>query len=336
MENAGGSWKAVQVAFWLAGAALFGALVLAPEVGIAAFWNLLIPIAPALLAFAPGLWRNVCPLGSTALLAHRQGWSRRWRLPEVAQGWMALGGVALLFGIVPLRHAVLNFDGPATALVLGVLTAGAVAVGFLFEAKSGWCSGLCPIHPVERLYGSAPLLTLPNAHCGECRRCVLICPDSTVDSNGWPKRPATRRIALTVVAGGFPGFVWGYYQVPDEGWSRLGDAYAYSLGGAAATLAVFLALRAVTAPAHHRRLVRTFAALAIGTYYWFRVPMLFGFGTFPGDGLLVDLHDTLPAWFPQAWHAATVLVFGWWLFGRAAVRRAWLVRPPYALSEETA
>ena len=59
------TWRAVQTVVWLAGVAILAALLFAPEIGIHAFWNVLIPVAPALVAFAPGLWRKICPLAST-------------------------------------------------------------------------------------------------------------------------------------------------------------------------------------------------------------------------------------------------------------------------------
>lgn len=329
------AWRVAQVAVWLVGAGIVAALLWRPDLGIDAFWNVLIPVAPALLAFAPGLWRNICPLASTALFARHTGVSARRKVPHRWQGRLLLCGVVLLFTIVPLRHVVLDTNGPATALVILVVALAAVCMGSRFEWKSGWCSGLCPVHPVEKLYGSAPSFAPPNAHCSPCERCVQPCPDSTpaLDPlsamNGAP-----RQLAGVLMVAAFPGFIWGWFQVSDytgsEGWAHLAQAYGYPFGAAAATLALFPALRRAVPARHELLLRRTFAAAAIACYYWYRLPALFGFGPFPGDGMLVDLRSVLPASFPAISRIATTALFVWWLIGRRRIQRTWLIRPPYA------
>jgi len=331
------AWRAAQTAVWLVGAAILAALLFAPSLGLHAFWNVLIPVAPALVAFAPGVWRNICPLGTTALLSRHAGLSRRLRLSLEWQARLALIGVVLLLAIVPLRHVVLDTSGPATALTIGALAAIAIAMGFLFEWKSGWCSGLCPVHPVEKLYGSEPALSVPNAHCGACERCVAPCPDSTpgvhpLMGNGG----LSRRLAGLMMVGGFPGFIWGWFHVPDyagtQGWQHLGTAYGLPFAGLAVTLAAYVMLQRIVPSRHRLRLVRSFAAAAIACYYWYRVPALFGFGLdgFAKDGMLVDLTGVLPTWFPTASRIATTALFVWWLVGRTRANRAWGVRPEFA------
>jgi len=328
-------WRVVQGIVWTIGALILVLLVLRPAVGIHAFWNVLIPVAPALFAVAPGLWRNVCPLGSTALLARHVGLSRRGRLTEAWHGRLGLIGVLVLLVLVPLRHVVLDTSGPATAVTIAALAAVSVLCGLLFEWKSGWCSGLCPVHPVEQLYGSKPLLSVPNMHCTACERCVAPCPDSTpgldplVGGAG-----GARQLAGTVMVGGFVGFVWGWFQVPDyadgAGWAHLASAYGLPFGGLLTTLLVFLMLQQALGQRYQRQLVHAFAAAAIACYYWYRLPALFGFGLYPGDGMLIDLASTLPEWFPLASRVATTALCLWWLVGRSGQRRAWGIRPPLA------
>lgn len=141
-------------------------------------------------------------------------------------------------------------------------------------------------------------------------------------------------MAGTLFVGGFAGFIWGWFQVPDRGWSdglkHLDSAYGLPFAGLAVTLSVFLVLRRVVPADRQERLIRCFAAAAIACYYWYRLPALFGFGPFPGDGMLVDLRHVLPAWFPIASRSATTVLFVWWLVGRTTVQRSWGVRPEVA------
>jgi len=336
------TWRVVQFVVWLVGVAIVFALLFFPPVGIHAFWNVLIPVAPALLVFAPGLWRNICPLASTALFARHMGRSQRKRVPPVWQGRLLLIGVVALFVLVPLRHVVFDTSGPATAFVLLALAAVAIFMGSRFEWKSGWCSGVCPVHPVERLYGSAPAISPPNAHCTSCERCVSPCPDSTPEltplstSNGLP-----RTIAGLLMVGAFPGFIWGWFHVadyaPGEGWAHLGIAYAQPLAAGAVTLATFLLLRgrrngtrSEAESLKDERLVRAFATAAVACYYWYRLPMLFGFAPHPGDGMLINLTADLGAWFPMVCRLCTTALFVWWLMLRASAARSWGRRPAFA------
>lgn len=327
------AWRAAQSVVWLLGVAVVAALFAAPELGIDVLWNGLIPAAPLLLLIAPGLWRNVCPLASTSLFARHVGLSRARRLSPRAQGWFALASVALLAALVPLRHVALNRDGPATAIALLALGSVAVGAGLFFEWRSGWCSGLCPVHPVEQLYGQKPAATFVNAHCHACARCVEPCADSTRGMH--PLRAARsgpRRLAGTLMTGGFAGFVWGWFQVPDfrdgEGWRHLDRIYAWPFAGAAATLVAFLLLRRLLGPRRERGLVLAFAGAAVACYYWFRLPALLGLLD-TRDGVLVDARALLPAWSVAALRTATTgFVFGW--LALRGPGRSWTLRPPSA------
>ncbi|MHC4955950.1 MAG: ferredoxin [Planctomycetota bacterium] len=329
------AWRATQFLVWLVGVAILAALFAWPDVGIHAFWNVLIPVAPALLVFAPGLWRNICPLASTALFARHNKMSARRKVSPLWQGRMLLIGVVVLFAVVPLRHVVLDTSGPATALAIIALAVFAAALGATFEWKSGWCSGACPVHAVERLYGASPAISPPNAHCGECHRCVQPCPDSTPQFTPLStKNGMARRIAGLIMVGAFPGFIWGWFQVPDyfgsEGWNHLAFAYGAPLAAAAATMALFLTAQRFTPAERQDALVRTFACASVACYYWYRLPMLFGFGPHPGDGMLVDLSATLPGWFPLASRLLTTAVFAWWLVLRTSAKNSWALRPAFA------
>ena len=64
-----------------------------------------------------------------------------------------------------------------------MITTLAVTGGLLFEKKCAWCTGLCPAHQAERLYGSKPAMTLANAHCTSCEKCSNPCAVATPSLN---------------------------------------------------------------------------------------------------------------------------------------------------------
>ncbi len=332
-------WKITQFALWLVGVGIVGLLLLWPSLGIDVFWNVLIPVAPALLVIAPGLWRNICPMASTALFGRRLSLGgQRHRLSTVANDSMLLAGVILLLIIVPLRHVVLDLSGVATAAMLLLAALTAVVLGYRFEWKSSWCSGLCPVQAVEKLYGTKPLVSPMNAQCHECERCVDVCADSTpeMDPLVAEKKSWQRTVAGILMFGLFPGFIWGWFHVADyagvAGWSHLGEAFGQPVLGGLVTLVPYLLLRTVFGGNSHRGLNRGFAAVAVSCYYWFRLPALFGFGPIPGDGMLVDLNGAVAAHWVLACRVLTTSFFFWWML-RPAARQSWSQRPEFAREE---
>lgn len=327
-------WRIFQVSFFMIGLGIFLALIFFPTIGIHAFWNVLIPVAPALLVIAAGLWRNICPMASIALSPRHTGFSKRRRLKVAWQGRLNLMGVILLLLIVPLRHVVLDTNGPATAIALGLLAVTAFLMGRYFDWKSGWCSGLCPVLPVEKLYGAKVVRPMPNAHCGHCHNCVIPCPDSKAKAHPlMEKKTRPHRWAGYLVAGGFPGFIWGWFHVADyhgmEGWNHLLSAYGIPFLGLAVSLSVFMLLKRIL-PAKREGLLINISALAsVACYYWYRLPALIGFGLFPGDGMLVDLSSVIPVWIPILIQLVITLFFTWWLLFRPKAEFGWTVRPPY-------
>ncbi len=310
-------------------------LIVWPELGVRLFWNLVIPMIPALCVFAPGWWRNACPLATLTWLGKRLPWATERMLSLRAQGLAASGSVALLVLLLPLRRLVFDLDGRATAgLVLGLAFAG-LLLSASFARKSGWCAGWCPVAAAERLYGQAPLSEGRNARCVTCTHCVALCPDSVRNLTLAPVMPTRwHRAADVAMAGGFLGYVWGWFQVPDRAavasWQQVAHAYALPLAGAVATLALFVLVDRWTGTRQRARLVRTFAAATVCCYYAYRLPALFGFAHISGDGVLVNWSATLPDGFPWACRAVTTTLFGTWLLGGRGATR-WLTRPRSAM-----
>lgn len=329
------AWRSAQCVLLLIGLGIFGALIFFPEIGRHALWNALIPAAPALFVLAPGLWRNVCPLATVAMLPHHWKLSRRRRLSVKWQGRLELMGVLLLFLIVPARHVLLDHNPLATAILLAAVGVTALITGFGFDSKSAWCNSLCPVFPVEKLYAQRPLVSPLNAHCGQCSNCVNPCPDSTVGINfAAESQSMARRTAAILVAGGLPGFIWGWYHVADfENGASFREwfvAYGLPWGALLVSLGMLLLVRILLGRKRDAFLIRVCAAAAVSCYYWYRLPSLIGFGASPEDGRLVDLTWAVPAWSLTPVQIAVVAFFVWWLVVRRPAPAAWALRPPFA------
>ena len=331
-ERAG--WRVAQMVLLLIVGVIGVLLFLRPALGLTLLWDVLVPAAPSLVLVLPGVWRNVCPLATLALLPHRLGLSRGATPSDHAQGGFALAGVAALLLIVPLRHITFNRSGAASGLLLLALAIIAMATGWLFANKSGWCAGFCPVHPVERLYGTEPMIRARNAHCETCVGCARPCPDSSPGLDpargkrqGWP-----RQWVGVVMIGGFPGYVFGWFMTPDMPWligvHRLDLVYGLPLLGGLISGVAFVGLRRLLPRRAHRLQNRCFAASALATYYCFRLPTLLGWSRFAVDGVVLDASATLPDWTALALRIATVAAVFWLLVIRRSRARAWLVRPP--------
>lgn len=333
-ENTRFNWLTVQTIVLYGGIMLVGLLLFRPALGIAIMWNVLIPVAPVLVTVAPGLWRNICPMSTFSLLPRRLGLSLKLKMPTGVAAALGLISVIALFAIVPLRHICLNTNGPMTVVMLVTAASIAALMGLMFEWRSGWCTTLCPIHPVEKLYGTQPALTLKNARCDLCAQCTAPCPDSTPSMTPLITGPTLLQKAIgNFMVGSFFGFVVGWFLVPDYygpiGRTEIITSYAYPFGGAAISYAVFKVLeRAIGDNAKLRKILyRAFAAAAVSTYYWFRVPALVGFD--PRSGQLLNLTHTLPDWFPLASHIVTTSFFFWFLVIRQTTGKSWMKRPSF-------
>lgn len=327
-------WRLLQVLVWMAGAFIFFCLFFYPALGITLFWNILIPVAPALLVVAPGVWRNICPLATTVLLPCHLGKSKKKIITDTQLGKLNLIGTLALFIIVPLRHPILNNNGMATAmLLLGMAIAG-ILLGFFYEWKSAWCSGLCPVHPVEKLYGGNVSITVPNAHCRYCMKCVIPCPDSTPNISPRSSRKTIyHRLSGMLITGGLPGFIWGWFMVRDTATTgslhSAINAYTLPMTGLLVSMCMYMIISGIIGSKHGRVLINIFAAMSVSCYYWFRIPALLGFGYTGNDGLLTDLSHTIPYWIIIFSTSLLTATFFFLLVFRKSNKRSWLTRPAY-------
>lgn len=343
------NWRILQMIVWLIGFFILWCLFFYPSLGELLFWNILIPIAPILLVLLPGVWRNVCPLATTNLLPRHFNLSKRKKLTFKQIGILNLIGVIFLYLIIPLRHAIFNNCGVATGVLILLMVAIGTFAGFFYEWKSVWCSGLCPVHPVEKLYGGNVLFTVINAHCDSCMNCVTPCPDSTpnIKSTSTTKTKS-HKLAAILITGGLPGFIWGWFHVPDapkiEHLSKILSVFTLPFSGLAFTLIIYYILETVINKINDRtgkhnlqkKLTSIFAATAVSCYYWYRVPSLFGYGIFKNDGLLINLQTRNLGMLLTTANLLTTFFFFYWFVFRKANKKSWTKRPAVSSKQITA
>jgi hypothetical protein len=256
--------------------ALLVLLLLAPHPTLKVLWSGIIPILPATFFLSPALWRGICPLATLNEWGNRLGPARR--LPLKGAAALSVSGLLLFHLMVPARRLLFNQDGLALVLTVAGVGLLALAAGALFSVRSAFCNGLCPVLPVEQIYGQAPLLDLQRGRCTACTTCS---PKGCLDLAAGKVIPQTlgpaRRSAawlgtpFGIFAAALPGFILGYNQLADGPLTSAPAVYATTLGWSLASYAAIgalvLALRIPSAVA-----MTVIAALAGATYYWYAGP----------------------------------------------------------------
>jgi nitrite reductase (NADH) large subunit len=300
-----GVWKIAQFFGIILTVVLLAGLLRAPELTLKILWNAVIPILPAAFLIQPEIWRNACPLATLNVLSGRRA-GKRSIGPDAARRFGAVG-IVLLFVMVPARRFLFNTDGTALAVTIIAVAVLALILGFVFDMKAGFCNALCPVLPVERLYGQRPLLGVPNAHCAPCTLCTrrgcidLVKTKSVEQTLGAESRPGGWLLTpYGAFAAAFPGFVIGYYTTTDVALSAAGSIYLdvglWMLGSFVVVAILTLAFRIPGAVA-----TIPIAGLSLGLYYWFAAPVV-------TEALV------LAEWAPTAIRAAALLLLAVWLW----------------------
>lgn len=256
---------------------LVSALVLAPVAALGVLWDMVIPLLPAVFLINPMLWRNVCPL---ATLNQVGGTRAERKLRGAALDWSWAVGIILLVLMVPARRFLFNEQGAVLAGTIVAIALLALGTGLVFSRRAGFCNSICPVLPVEKLYGQFPLIAVPSAVCPDCNGCAARgCVDLTGGRSmeqsvgrgheGW-------RWLLTPMGGFtavFPGFVIGYFTTVNGSLGTAAAVYGHvalwMLGSGAVVAALVLAFRLSTAVA-----LPLLGILALGLYYWYAAPGL--------------------------------------------------------------
>jgi nitrite reductase (NADH) large subunit len=254
--------------------ALVAVLIIIPQTGLFVFWRLLIPILPLLFLIAPGLWRNICPLAASNQTPRVFSFTRGLTPPAWLKEYGYVIGFGAFFLLASSRKWLFNYDGLATALLVLAALAAAFGGGLLFKGKSGWCSSICPLLPVQRLYNQTPFVTVANSHCTPCVGCTKNCYDFN---------PGVAYLAdlydddryysgyRTFFAAAIPGFILAYFTLPDPAMSDVLAMYLWFALYMLVSVGVFFVLNAFVKVTTNQ-LTALCGAAALNMFYWFGLP----------------------------------------------------------------
>jgi len=281
-------------------AVLIVGLVRWPVPTLHLLWDMVIPVLPAVFLLNPMLWRNVCPLGTLNDWTGRRG-QAPLSLGLLVGAWIV--GVVLLGALVPARRFLFNQEGLALAVTIAVVGVLALVVGFRSPRRAGFCNSLCPVLPVEKLYGQAPLLKVASARCRTCDLCTRAgCIDLV---GGKSARQSLRRRGqqwllspFGVFAAAFPGFIIGYFTLENGAIATAGSVYLHVGTWALGSLLVVTLLMNLVRPQVALALP-LLGGLSAGLYYWYAAPGLataYGIGTSGAVAVRASAAALLAAW----------------------------------------
>jgi nitrite reductase (NADH) large subunit len=309
------AWQAIQLAGLVAVVALIGGLLLRPVPSLHLLWDMVIPLLPAVFLVNPLIWRNVCPVATLNAYAGEVSRGDRRFGAGLRAAWG--GGIILLLLLVPARHAVFNENGALLALLIAALAGAAISTGLVYDRRAGFCSALCPVLPVEKLYGQFPLLSVGSARCGDCSLCVAAgCPDlarGKAAAQTVPDRSRWMLTAFGAFAAMFPGIIAGYFTFEagvDNPFLHLGLA---AVGSWICASIIADALRFEA-----RDALPVLGAVSFATYYWWAAPKL------------AVAYDVDAAAIPLRWVA--VILAGLWLWRALRLSGPQATRTPLPLA----
>jgi nitrite reductase (NADH) large subunit len=264
-------WWAARVLTFAVMLAVMWLLVVSPTDGFSLFWKVLIPSLPLLFAVAPGIWRQVCPMAFVNQLPRTFGFSKDLTLPVRFKNLAYSISVLAFFFLVSLRHVYFN-QNPAA---LSLLVFGALGLAFLggviFKGRSGWCGTFCPLAPIQKAYGHAPVFTIRNGYCPTCVGCQKNCYDfnpraaflsDIADKDQWYAGHKKFFVA------GLPGFAIGFFTAQDLAQTDLLAYYVHLGSWIVVTLGIYMAARIFVSVSNFRAAsISAMSALVI--FYWY-------------------------------------------------------------------
>jgi hypothetical protein len=287
---------------------LLAGLLLAPELSLRVLWYAVVPILPATFFLNTTLWRSACPLAT--LNAWGNQLARPRPITPRVTAVLSIGGLLLFHLMVPARRFLFNVNGPALAVTILAVGALALALGAIYVVRSAFCNALCPVLPVEQLYGQAPLVPMTRGRCTTCTTCTprgcldLAGGRALVQVIGRERRTtAWLRTPNGLFIAGLPGFIIGYGLLTDGALATAPMTYATTLGWSLASVAI-VAVLAMVFRLDSGRLFPLLGGVSGLLYYWFAGPAIAG-AFAAGDGLATAIRvvgmGLAALWLWRAW-----------------------------------
>lgn len=249
--------------------------IINPPTALYIMWRIIIPLLPLVVFAAPGVWRNLCPMGALNQAPRLFQFGKGIPFPVWAKPYASLMGALLFVVLVVSRKALLNTDAGALGLVLLAMFTMALVGGSFFKGKSGWCATICPLLPLERLYGQTAFVNVPNAYCKLCVGCVKNCYDfnpALANMADQQDSDARNRQVRGWFAGLLPGLILGFYCIPDVPAIDAVTMVSWMAFFMMMSVGLFLTLKAVL-KSDSLRLPTLFAAVAFNYFYLFNIPL---------------------------------------------------------------
>jgi len=244
------------------------------------FWNFFIPIVPLIIFISVGTWRNICPLAFLYQLPQLFGFSLNLYYPDSFRKWSFYVATIVLFVLIISRKFLLNSDATVLFYLFSLLILTVVFLGMLFSGKSGWCTSICPIYPIERLYGQKPLMELKNCFIKSnnvCENCTTRCFDK-VKTNSYlfdvQSKKSNERIERDrkIFAGSFAGFVYGFFAVDSQPINTIVEIYFYILLYSFVSYILFYILTKIFSKFMEDSIISLFSIIAFNIYYIYTIP----------------------------------------------------------------
>lgn len=247
-----------------------------PLLGLQLFWQVFTPLLPIIFFILPGLWRNVCPMATLNQIPRALKISFEFNLNGFWRKWSYLIGVVAFFVIVAARPIYFNNNSLFTiGLIAGGLALSLLG-GLLFKGKSGWCGTFCPLAPIQKSYGQAPLLYFRNSFCKTCLGCQKNCYDFnprptliTDISDPDQHYNAHKRFFI----GALPGFILAYFTAQSLAFSNPTDYVLIFLRNITFSVGLFH-IAFTYLPLSLYKISVAFIFAAIGIFYYYILPTL--------------------------------------------------------------
>ena len=205
------------------------------------------------------------------------GITRAGDAPALMKRYGYLVSITLFVLFITMRKVGLQTNGPLSGLMLLFALASGFTGGMFLKGKSGWCSSICPLLPVQRIYGQTPFALVGNSHCQPCVGCTKNCydfnpkvaylADLNDEDSSWS---AGRKFFVAL----FPGLVLGFFEVSNVPKVSVPSLYGQLALYVGVSVASFFLLDAF-APVTPHKLTTLYGATALNIFYWFAFPTIF-------------------------------------------------------------